>query len=53
MPPDPAWPLRARQRETHARIAYLERFRTALWYCDMVWAQVSSADLPHAPARLR
>jgi hypothetical protein len=36
-----------------ARIAYLERFRTALWYCDLVWAQVASAELPHAPGRLR
>jgi len=47
----PGGPLGALR--VQARIAYLERFRAALWYCDLVWAQVASAPVPAAPRALR
>lgn len=34
------------------KIAFLERFRTALWYCDLVWSQVASEGTPMPPPRL-
>lgn len=36
----------------HARLAVLERFRKALWYCDLVWCQLASAEPPPPPQRL-
>jgi hypothetical protein len=36
----------------HAKLAVLERFRKALWYCDLVWCQVASAEVPPPPRRL-
>lgn len=36
----------------HAKIAVLERFRKALWYCDLVWCQLAPADAPAPPRRL-
>lgn len=36
----------------HARLAVLERFRRALWYCDLVWCQVALLDPPPPPPRL-
>jgi hypothetical protein len=47
----PGGPLSALRLQ--ARIAYLERFRRALWYCDLVWAQVASKPLPASPRPLR
>lgn len=35
----------------HARLAVLERFRKALWYCDLVWCQVASETVPPPPQR--
>ncbi len=35
------------------KIAFLERFRTALWYSDLVWCQAASAEAPAPPRRLR
>jgi len=37
----------------HARLAVLERFRKALWYCDLVWSQVGSAEAPMPPLRIK
>lgn len=37
---------------THAKLAVLERFRKALFYCDLVWCQVASAAPPPPPPRL-
>jgi hypothetical protein len=37
----------------HARLAVLERFRKALWYCDLVWSQVASEDAPVPPPRIK
>ncbi len=36
-----------------AKIAILERFRAALWYCDLVWCQIAAAESPQPPVRLR
>jgi hypothetical protein len=36
----------------HARIALMERFRKALWYCDLVWCQLAAAEPPPPPRRL-
>lgn len=36
----------------HAKIAVLERFRKALWYCDLVWCQVASEDAPPPPRKV-
>jgi hypothetical protein len=36
----------------HARLAVLERFRKALWYCDLVWCQMASIEPPPPPPRL-
>jgi hypothetical protein len=36
----------------HAKLAVLERFRKALWYCDLVWCQVASVEAPPPPRRL-
>jgi hypothetical protein len=36
----------------HAKLAVLERFRKALWYCDVVWCQVASVEVPPPPRRL-
>jgi hypothetical protein len=37
----------------HARLAMLERFRKSLWYCDLVWCQVASAEAPSPPPRIK
>ncbi|HJV23144.1 MAG TPA: hypothetical protein VJ505_04365 [Holophagaceae bacterium] len=37
---------------TRAKIAFLERFRVALWYCDLVWSQSASVEAPAPPRRL-
>lgn len=36
----------------HAKLAVLERFRKALYYCDLVWCQVASAPPPPPPQPL-
>lgn len=36
----------------HAKLAVLERFRKALWYCDLVWCQVASVEAPPPPRKL-
>jgi hypothetical protein len=36
----------------HAKLAVLERFRKALWYCDLVWCQAASEEAPLPPRRL-
>lgn len=36
----------------HAKLAVMERFRKALWYCDLVWCQLASAEAPPPPQRL-
>ncbi|WP_257311501.1 hypothetical protein [Geothrix fuzhouensis] len=36
----------------HARIALMERFRKALWYCDLVWCQLATVEPPPPPPRL-
>lgn len=36
----------------HAKLAVLERFRKALFYCDLVWCQVAAAAPPPPPPRL-
>lgn len=37
---------------THAKLAVLERFRKALFYCDLVWCQLASVQPPPPPPRL-
>lgn len=37
---------------THAQLAVLERFRKALYYCDLVWCQVAAATPFPPPPRL-
>jgi hypothetical protein len=36
----------------HTKVAVLERFRKALWYCDLVWCQIASVEAPLPPRRL-
>jgi len=35
-----------------AKLAVMERFRKALWYCDLVWSQLASAEPPAPPQKL-
>ncbi len=37
---------------THAKLAVLERFRKALYYCDLVWCQIAAKEPPLPPRRL-
>ena len=46
--PDPTMKI----LRAYARIAVLERFRKALWYCDLVWCQLASVEAPPPPRRL-
>lgn len=41
-----------RALHTHAKLAVLERFRKALFYCDLVWCQLASVQPPPPPPRL-
>lgn len=36
----------------HAKLAVMERFRTALWYCDLVWCQLASEQALPPPRKL-
>jgi hypothetical protein len=36
-----------------AKINFLERFRSTLWFCDLIWAHMASAALPPPLATLR
>lgn len=48
--PTPDAPMMALR--AHAKLAVLERFRKALYHCDLVWCQVASSALPKPPPRL-
>lgn len=50
--PDPRVDATMAALHTHAKIAVLERFRKALYYCDLVWCQIASKEPPPPPKRL-
>lgn len=36
----------------HAQLAVLERFRKALYYCDLVWCQMAGVEAPPPPRKV-
>lgn len=50
--PDPLLDATMAALHTHAKLAVLERFRKALYYCDLVWCQIASKEPPPPPQRL-
>lgn len=48
----PSLDATVRTLRVQTKIAFLERFRTALWYCDLVWCQAASVEAPAPPQRM-